>query len=173
LGRGWMPAAGGVKPVGTVSQQQRVRALVAQQRYLGLDPARRRKAAEATGADDAVAWDDDRDRVSAAGLADGLRRRADLAGDLAIFARAAIGDRAHGGRYPALQRVARRPERQVEALQPAGEIGRKLALGLEQQGRLVSARPPPVEPRDRTVLLGDAKPAKRRFDRPRWQRRLL
>src|SRR5688500_13685013 len=74
-----------------------------------------REAANAVGSNHAVAGNDDRQPVVAAGLADGARIGAELARQLAVGARAAARDRAHGVPHPALQRRALDQQRQVEA----------------------------------------------------------
>jgi hypothetical protein len=57
---------------------------VAQQPDLRLDPARRAEPAEAVRRDNAVAWDQDRHGVRAAGPPDRLRRRAEVAREIAV-----------------------------------------------------------------------------------------
>ena len=65
---------------------------MAQQGDLGLDPARAAEASEPLGAHDAVAGDEDRDRIAAAGPTHGLRWHAEVTSDLAVGAGVAEGN---------------------------------------------------------------------------------
>ena len=77
--------------------------------------------------------DDDGDRIGAAGPADGARRTAECAGEIAIGPCFAVGNSGHGGPDLALAGRACGCERQVEVLQPAVEIGVYLLACLRQQ----------------------------------------
>ena len=87
--------------------------------------------------DDAVAGDDDRDRVAVVGHADGTAgaRIADGGGELAIGARLAIGDGAQRRPDPLLKCGAARGERQVECPPRARKVFPQLRLGRVEQGR--------------------------------------
>ena len=75
-----------------MSDQQRGRAFEFEQGDFRLDPATSGEASEAGGGQDPVAWDQNRDRVGAAGLADGLGRNAEIGGEVAIGPGLAEGD---------------------------------------------------------------------------------
>ena len=82
-------------------------------------------AAEPALRQHAVARDDDRDRVAAAGAADRARRRADRMREIAVAARLAIGDRLH-----------RRPDpRRRTAIRPAPAAGRSARAGRRNRRR--------------------------------------
>jgi len=112
-------------------------------------------AGEASGgADDAMARDDDADRVAAVGQADRARRRgpADLLGELPVRDRLPIRDLPQGRPDAALERGPVQGERQVELGQLAREIGRELLGGGRE--RLVGRRHAHAEAlRRRTVAL--------------------
>src|SRR5205085_12146883 len=67
-------------------------AFEAQQRLFGVEPAGAAVAAEPALREHAVARNDDRDRVAAAGAADRARRRAHSGGEVAVAAGLAVGD---------------------------------------------------------------------------------
>src|SRR4051794_5268447 len=109
-------------------------------------------------ADDAVARDDDADRVPRIGAAHRAGHAAQLAGQLAVGHGLAVRDL--GQRFPdaPLELGARGREREVEALELAGEIGVELRrdgceraiIGRRLGMQAMTAR---VEPRE-TVLAG-------------------
>src|SRR6185437_9140601 len=100
-----------------------------EQLELGLGTAAAAIAAEAAlGSHHAVAWDDDRQGIAAAGLANVARLGAEGAGELAIAACLAIGDGRHEPPHLLLERRARRRQRQIESTPLAGEIGGELPL---------------------------------------------
>src|SRR5260221_12926064 len=68
------------------------RALEREEALLGGEPARSAIAAEPALGQHAMARDDDRDRVLAAGTADGARRRTDRPREIAVAAGLAVGD---------------------------------------------------------------------------------
>src|SRR5579864_5922035 len=123
------------------------RAFEREQRLLGCHPAGAAIAAEAALRQYPVAGDDDRDRVPAAGAADGAGRRADEGCELAIGAGLAKRDPAHRRPNALLERRSRRIERQVEAVERSGEISAQLALGLGEERAAVAGRR--VGPTDR------------------------
>src|SRR5258708_9199456 len=82
----------------------------------------------AVAADDAVAGDDDGDRVAAIGGTNCAARggRAELGCDLAVGDGVAVGNAAEHVPYPALGRSAVEPQRHVELGERAGEVGVEL-----------------------------------------------
>src|SRR3546814_10433783 len=63
-----------------------------------------------------MAGDEDRDRIGAAGGADGARNSAGGLGEVAVGFCAAIGDRQHLAPYSAVELGAARLQRQIEAV---------------------------------------------------------
>src|SRR6185437_4456117 len=144
---------------------------------LGVDSLAAAIAAErAAGRQHAVAGNEDRQRVAAAGLAHGARSRGERPGEIAIAARLAVGDVAHELPDAQLEGRAARLQRQVERFELAGEIGVKLPLGAEQPPRRLAARSlaTPIERGEVLVLLEECEAAERAFEREarhRCQRR--
>src|SRR5258707_803339 len=102
-----------------------------EKRRLGLEAAFAAVTAElAAAGEHAVAGDQDRRWVAAAGAAALLRHAAGLGGDFAIAARLAIGDALHRGPDLLLKGRTIGLERQIEVAARAGEIGAKLAGGV-------------------------------------------
>ena len=166
------PAASQASP--GCSQQQRIGALVAQQRDLGLDAARRREPAEPGRADDPVAGDEDGDRVPAAGRADILApSRRSPARSRRIRASGRKGSRASPRRRPA---AARRRRGGAAGRRPAAGSRNRRRAGARPRPAGASSPPDPSLPGpsfsespgqggDGTVLFGQADPADRRADR--------
>src|SRR3954447_19517216 len=100
--------------------------LVFEQCALGVEPAGVARQ-RAVGADHAVAGDDDRDLVAAVGPADGAGDAAELARDVAVGARLAVGDPAQRVPDLELERRAVLGERQREVRALAGEVLVELA----------------------------------------------
>src|SRR6185312_10243302 len=103
-------------------------------------------AAQPRAAEDAMARDDDRDRIGAARLPDGTRTAAHEPGDVGVATGIPITDLTQALPYAEAVGGARGRERQVEALQFLIEIGVELIAGDGEQRsfRLVPA-PAPVD----------------------------
>ena len=140
---GWRRRSRRVLALSLAARQAcRKHALQLEQRLLHRQPAA--VAAEgAAGAQHAVAGDDDRDRVGAAGGAGGAHRSlvAGAGGDLRVAAGLAVGDAVDRPQRPAAEVLAQPPvERQVELGQLALEVEVELAPRLlEPRGRLQHA----------------------------------
>src|SRR3546814_12583308 len=80
-----------------------------------------------------MAGDEDRDRIGAAGGADGARNSAGGLGEDAVGFCAAIGDRQHLAPYSAVELGAARLQRQIEAVAVVGEVIAQLRGGLLQK----------------------------------------
>ena len=124
-----------------------------QQPDLGFHPPRGRESAQCFRAKDAVAWDQNRDRVCAAGLPDRLRRGPEGARKIAVGARFAQGNRNHRPAHLSVQPGAM-VQRQIEPRQAAVEIGLKLGDSLGQQGCGVVWGAVPRQGGDLPALLG-------------------
>jgi hypothetical protein len=143
-----------------------------QELVLGVQAAGGREAAGAVGRHHAVAGDDDRDRVGAAGLAHRPGDALDPPGELAVGLRGAVGDLAERAPDALLELSAARRQRQVEVLSLAGEVGLELRGGLQQQGRVLAA-PPTAEHQagDGLALREQGERTQRRCDRQLLHRR--
>ena len=106
---------------------------MAQQGDLGFNAATRRKPAQPVSGQHPVARYDDRDRIAAAGLADGLGRGVEVAGEIAVGSCFSEGNSQHQRADPALQVGAMDGEGEVEMLAVPGEIGVDLGLRLGEQ----------------------------------------
>ncbi len=117
----------------------------------------RRQAASETGkaargADDAVAWGDDRNGVATIGGADrpDRRRLANLDGDVAVAAGFAEGDGQQGLPDPDLEVSPREVQFQLETTALAGEVFQQLTLGFLEDRMLgvllQRPQPHPIEP---------------------------
>ena len=121
----------------------------------------------AAGGRDAVARDDDGDRVRAARPADRAGGASDRGGERAIGPRLAEGDRRHRRPYAALERRARRRQRQREARQAPGEIGFELRRRLGERAAGRGARlclRAPLDAGEGAAGGGQAQPADRGFE---------
>src|SRR5882724_6146695 len=108
------------------------------------------------GGEHAVARDDDRDGVAAAGAADRPRDAVEAGGELAIGPGAAARYGQHLAPHRLLEGRARRRQRQVESVQLAIEKSIELLCGGQQQRRAVfGGRSAPIERDDGAVALGD------------------
>src|SRR3546814_5274925 len=119
--------------------------------FRSLGSAAAGEAAElAVGGKHRVAGDEDRDRVGAAGGADGPRDGAGGLGEVAVGLRMAVGDRQHLAPYGAVEVAAARLQGQVEGAAGAGEIVAQLLRGVLQQIAvpLAAARGGPAAPGD-------------------------
>src|SRR3546814_2699777 len=110
-----------------------------------------------------MAGDEDRDRIGAAGGADGARNSAGGLGEVAVGFCAARGDRQHLAPYCAVELGAARLQRQIEAVAVVGEVIAQLRGGLLQKVAAVMATTcrtatgwtGPSDDDDGAVLLGD------------------
>src|SRR3546814_16987412 len=80
----------------------------------------------------AMAGDEDRDRIGAAGGADGARNSAGGLGEVAVGFCAATGDRQHLAPYSAVELGAARLQRKIEAVAVVVEVLLPLRGGLLQ-----------------------------------------
>src|SRR5262249_19706893 len=115
------------------------RAFKSKEYLLGLQPAGAAIAPHPPLAEHAVARDDDRDRVAAAGPADGTRRRTGGRRDVAVGQCLTVGDVLHRRPGPCLEIAAVRPQRQVKILELSGEIGVELVSRLGEQWTAVAS----------------------------------
>ena len=136
---------------------------MAQKGGLRLNPSRGGKATEPVGASDAVAGDQDRQRVRPAGLPHRLRRGADPFGDLAVgpgFTARDIRHRPADGSVKAVPPC----KGQVEAGQSSVEIGLHLPRRFVQKGRTLAGVIAPVQPHEQPAVLDQRDRPERRQD---------
>src|SRR5215207_10009892 len=112
--------------------------LVGEQRPLALEPAAVADE-RAVGADDAVARDDDRDRVAAVGETDRAHgaRVAELVGERTVGRRLAVGDLEQQRPHALLEGRSGRAELELELRALAGEVLGELPGGPGERGRVV------------------------------------
>lgn len=131
-------------------------------------------ATDAVAGDDAVARDEDGDRVAAVGGADGAGAAAGDRGDIAVGAGGGGGDFAERAPDAAAIFGAFRVERKVEREAGFVEVFLQLLAGTEQEGGLgLVAAPAPVEGDDGAVFLGDGQVADGRVERKLGHARIM
>ena len=131
-----------------------------QERDFGLDAARGGEAPQSRRSDDPMTWNDDWNRIPAAGLANRLGHRTQVARYLSVLACLAKGNRLHCTANRLLKSIAAGPKWQFEVAQFVIEIGGKLPRRLVQQTGAVCLTLTPCDGRNGIILLNDAQSAK-------------
>lgn len=134
-----------------------------QKRDLGFDARAAGKTAKIAGAENAVAGDDDRDRIAAAGLPNGLGRNTKRFGEVSVSSCFPKWNFKHGGADLFLQVRAMDFEGQVEGLSRPIEISRDLLCRVLQERGGFGWAVFPSDTGDRARIFGQCQGSDRGF----------